>query len=144
MKEPPEFPGEREHTAAQNKGIHYEAKVLAALERHFKHEAEVIQKPWLEFQDRRGRGICQPDCIILPHDEELSALVVEVKLTLKDEARRKLQLVYGRIARRIWTGRRWRFAQVTKNLVMGFPYRMLVPFDQILESQPEYVICHWR
>ena len=34
---------------------------------------------WIEFEDKNGRGVCQPDCVLLL---DHVALVIEVKLSL--------------------------------------------------------------
>ena len=89
------------------------------------NEAEVIHGPWILFEDRRGKGVAQPDSIIIPHNPDLPIVVVECKLTYKEAAKAKLRRLYWRLAKLIWPGRRIYCIQVCRAFPWGLDTDLL-------------------
>jgi hypothetical protein len=78
----PKFILNRKVSGAQKKGLSYEKKALAMLERKIQEkpngaELQLLKGPWIEFEDASGRRWCQPDAIILGN--LFHAVIVEIK-----------------------------------------------------------------
>lgn len=138
MEEPPVFDNDGPKRRIFEKGLRYEERVLEQLKELYGDA--VVPKPWISFKDFWGRGLAQPDAIILPPG---AGVVVEVKLSYKDSAEHKMRRLYGRLASHIWPGRTWRYVQITRNLVLGLTLP-LTSIDTILEVTDEYVVTQWR
>jgi len=130
------------------RGLAYEKKILRALQVFFGEHALVIERPWIEFQDAAGWGICQPDALIIPNNEAEHAVIIEIKLTHKAGAEGKLREFYGPLIARAFKGRRWKFAQVFRNCGRGgdpsSSMVVLIDFERLVGADYEYTTCQFR
>lgn len=81
----PKFKKQR-HSAMQRRGLAYEKKVLKWLKANH-DDWDYFPKPWLKVD---GKYI-QPDAVLV-HDH---VVIVEIKLTYREDALEKSWLVYG-------------------------------------------------
>ena len=140
MDEPPVFDDDgRVKKRVFELGLRYEAHVLKQLAELY-GEA-LVQKPWIAFKDFWGRGLAQPDGVLLYPDR---GVVIEIKLSYKDAAEHKMRNIYGKLAQYIWPRSSWNYVQITKNLRLGLEAE-LVSLDRYNETDlPEYVVTQWR
>ena len=76
-------------------GLAYERKLFSAL---LASDLSAAHNPAFYFEDRRGRSYCVPD--ILVQDYRGLTIIVECKLTFKQEAIEKLRKLYCPVVRR--------------------------------------------
>lgn len=117
LDEPPAFlihaNGKHKTGSANWAGINYENKFAEYMQAAFGDRA--IHGPWIEYWDIKGRGLCQPDLVLLPKDDE-PLTVFECKLTFTArKAGTKMTNMYGPIAEKIW-GQKPLLVQVCKFL----------------------------
>lgn len=81
-------------------GINYENKFAANMQAIFGDK--VIHGPWIEYYDCRGRGVCQPDLVLLPTSSQ-PLVVFECKLSFTArKAANKMTNMYGPVTEYIW------------------------------------------
>lgn len=101
----PPWPKPRARANARGAGIRYERAIAGALPQA-KHGL------WLEFEDRKGHGFCQPDFILkLTHD----LVVLESKLTDTPGAQDQLTQLYLPVVEMVYSSK-VRGLVVAKNL----------------------------
>lgn len=103
----------------------------------------MVEKPWIEFQDAAGWGVCQPDALIIPNNEAEYAVIVEIKLTHKAGAERKLREFYAPIVGRCYRKRRWKLAQVFRNRRLEADH-ISVDFERLVTADYEYTTCQFH
>lgn len=135
----PNFKKQRQ-TAAQKRGITYERKIAKILREIYEPEAEVQHGPWLEFEDAKGWGICQPDVLILPTDVAKPLLLIEIKLTHKPEAEGKLRNVYKPLISKLYPTRKIRIVQVYRR---GNSPHAHTDLRKLLEDHDGYTVSRW-
>lgn len=117
MKEPPYK--DKPAKGKMGDGIRYEKRVAKALKELFEEDYTVHHGMWIRYSategDKRIDSICQPDIIMIPHTKKRPVIVIEIKLSSRNDARRKLDALYTRVVRKI-TRRRCAAAQVYRNL----------------------------
>lgn len=104
------------HTRIQRKGILYEKKVARALVEWASSDDLILHGQWIYW----GGAVCQPDLLLIPPRGPI--LIIEVKLTHKKNAEKKLREVYGPAVDRIFAGRGIAYAQIFKNLNGNKPH----------------------
>jgi hypothetical protein len=138
MQEAPVFEDKGPKKRSFERGLKYEERVLGQLKELY-GEA-LVPKPWIAFKDFWGRGLAQPDAILLTPTQ---GLVVEVKLTYKTSAEHKMRRIYGKLAAHVWPGRTWRYVQITRNLVLGLSLP-LTSIDALQQAEDDYLVTLWR
>ena len=78
-------------TPAQKRGLKYQARVEAELERLY--PGRVLLRPWFRYKVAWRHKTCQPDAIILDSDL-LPAVIVEIKYSTIRDAWHKLSTIY--------------------------------------------------
>lgn len=81
---PKTIPVGRPRKKSKIAGLGYEKALAAAL-------PEALHGQWFEFEDRNGRGHCQPDLIL---DSKLGLIVLEAKYTWTEAGHRQIDLLY--------------------------------------------------
>lgn len=61
---------------------------------------EILKGPWLYFEDRAGKAVCQPDILLNP--PSLPLYIIECKLSYKEGAETKLLDFYRPILERLY------------------------------------------
>lgn len=133
----------------QRKGLVYEKRVKDELRQIYK-QCRHYDGPWIYFEDAKSQSICQPDHVVIPHDKELPALLIEAKLTWQPEAPKKLANLYAPLVQHLLPDRKLRLIQVCggmrEDCVEAFPLtldELLLPDYDELPSAP-YCSVHWR
>jgi len=80
-------------TSAQKRGLSYEKKIAQKLAALYP-AGRVLHGQWIIYEDSTGRHYAQPDILIIPENECLPIVVVEVKLSHRPHAERKLLRLY--------------------------------------------------
>lgn len=131
----PEFPPQ-EMNSAQKAGIKFEKAVARRLS--ILHE-NVKVGPWLVYNGRLKKGICQPDILVWLNKNLLC--VVECKLSWKRAARGKLVNFYGPILQAIHPDVKLCYLQVYKNSRRGCHKRTLLLSELETLKPGQYKEC---
>lgn len=123
----------------------YEYRVVKLL-RALYGEDQVLHGPWIEYEDSRGKGWCQPDAIILPPSEDKPLVIIECKLTAKGAAEEKLKNIYCPVIERIFQipAERIKLVQVCKNLNKTFNGILLEEVEQIYNGGWDFATLWMR
>lgn len=81
-------------------GIRYEKRIVRRLMDAYGDDCKVTHGPWIQYEDKTGQHFAQPDVLIEPPDVQLPIIIVEVKLSHRPFAERKLRRLYGPLVRR--------------------------------------------
>lgn len=120
----------------QRKGINYEKKVAAAVSRLLSLDDFMIHGQWIYVNDT----FCQPDLVVV--QGRGPRLVLEVKLTRKRGAERKLREIYGPLVQALFGGD-VAYAQIYKNV--DGPDPDFMDLDCLWGLRPSsYVEVLWR
>lgn len=135
LKERPHYIPEGGSTKpAQKAGLRYEdrvAKFLAAVADDY----EVKHGAWIEYEDRYGFGVCQPDIILVNHTAPL--VIVECKLTATKSAFKQLRDLYLPCVAEIYKMDRKdiRLVQICRNLTKRFVNEFMIDdVDEIFDG----------
>jgi hypothetical protein len=135
MAEAPAFAPQK-RTTSQLAGIRYERQTLTRLENLYKVE----RQPWLSYRAANRQGICQPDALLWLSPERL--VIVEIKLSRVDAARRKLQDFYGPIVAALHPAAKLSYLQIYKN-PSARSHKTLVNINELDKIGPNtYRECH--
>lgn len=118
---------------AKAKGLAYERALAKAL-------PGATHGQWFEFEDRNGRGYCQPDLILC------RGLLLEAKYTWTIDGHRQIEGLYKPVLEKVY-GVGWIGIVVCKVLVAGMPRGVKVVGD-LAEGVREaragnQVVLHW-
>lgn len=141
--DPPAFSIGNDYNLIQKKGLSYEKKVFEHIRRLSGSDSDVLHGRWIYYIDRNGPAYCQPDVLVIPHSPDDPILVIEVKLSYKKEAQRKLRTLYGPLVEHLHPGRSVIRAQICSNIKLT-DEEILHRMDQLFEPKPVYKCIHWR
>lgn len=118
-------------------GLAYEKKVLGALKGA---GLNVEHNPWFYFEDANGPGYCIPDILVQCPKIPTRQIIVECKLTYKEEALEKLNKLYQPVvslATKTWTIP----LVVAKNIIPSAP----IPAFSFLDAiDRDTALLQWR
>lgn len=132
-------------TPVQKRGLKYQARVEAALERQF--PGVVVPRPWFRYKVRGEIKRCQPDVVLLVEDGS-RAVIIEVKYSTIPEAWHKLSTLYGPVVQKAYRIP-VSFALVTRMFdpSIGFPCQVsqLEGLEQLTSWQGEGLgVVSWK
>jgi hypothetical protein len=98
---------------------------------------------WIYYIDSGGPSYCQPDIVCIPCDSSSPILLIEVKLSYKKEARRKLRSLYAPLIQYLHPDHDIVRIQVCQNIRLT-DEKDIHRMDQLMEARPSYKCIHWR
>ncbi len=126
-------------TATQKKGLRYEARVIKRLEELYLESCQVLAGPWISYDGL----VCQPDAVIVPENNSMAVVLVEVKLTYKRKATDKARSLYKPLLKVLFPDRKIICAQIFNRVRYGFN-EPTVKIEQLLEKHDsKFLLCHW-
>lgn len=144
----PSFSDKPAPKGAMAAGIRYEKRIARKLLDIYGDDCKVTHGPWIQFEDKTGVHFAQPDVLIEPADVSLPLIVVEIKLSHRPFAERKLRRLYGPLVRRaldLPAGRRMVLIQVFKSV----RHRQKLPVEIVsitdfldIPRGNDYLVCH--
>ena len=135
-------PGKR--NGAIVKGLAYEKKVVKDLTRIYGEEAEVICHPWISYEAKNKKGVCQPDAFLIPKDDKKPIILIEVKLSWTTAARKKMTAVYEKVLKHMYPDREIKKVQVCKYLNKRCKDTEFVKLRELLDVRLRAYSCvHW-
>jgi len=137
----PPFIPQRNVRGSRRAGLVYEAQVAKALTARLGSD-RVIHGPWIEYEDNRGRGWCQPDLIVLPSDDD-PLIIGECKLTATQAAERKLRWIYLPCVEMIWPGHEYRLVQICRSLSRDFDDLLIEDLNDT-RNGPDFATWRFR
>ena len=140
LSSPPAFDKNKKYRGAAKLGIVYEQQVLDYLEALY--TGKLVVRPWLQFEDFNGAGLCQPDALILPAKKGGRLVVVEIKLTYMASAKRKFVKLYQPVVAAAYPGHKYQGVQICKRLKPSVCGPMLKAWE--LRTAYDYGVCHLR
>lgn len=134
-------------TTSQAAGIRYEKRIAKKIADLYGDEAQVMHGPWIHYADMTGPHYAQPDIVIIPEAIHKPVIIIEVKLSHRPFAERKLRRLYLPLVKEaggIPTGRRILLVQVFKSCrrrtkLPDDPVYLDALFD--LPAHIDYCIC---
>lgn len=136
LDERPHFmPDNTKLTGKQREGILYERRV-AKLITGLLEEDEILHGPWIEYEDRRGMGWCQPDILVVRDAAPL--LIIEVKLTATKTAFKQMSGFYLPTVAKIFEvpKKSIKLLQICRNLTPRFSKEPIVEsLDEMLDGK---------
>lgn len=143
LEERPQFIGPGGSASqSQRAGMVYERRVA----NYFKALYSGVQYgPWIEYEDRYGKGFCQPDIIIAKPSAPL--VIVECKLTATKTAFKQLRDMYLPVVAEIYNVARKdiKLVHVCKNLTKRFvKEKMIDTVDEMFEDNGPLVTLQLR
>ncbi len=137
----PPFIKEDKAKGKRRAGLVYERKVANYLEALYPERVRHGQ--WFTFEDKRGKGWCQTDILVMPEDTE-PLVIVEVKLTYKPGAKHKLKSFYQPVVRNVWPVPRIIRVQVCKNLTKTFADDTITDLDEVFDPDFQLDYAAWN
>lgn len=109
----------------QRDGLVYESRV-AKLLRALWGADNVLHNPWVSYEDKYGKGWCQPDIVV--SRESAPLLIIECKLTATHTAFKQLKNFYLPVVSKIYGMRRKdiKLVQICKNLTPKFKDELIL------------------
>lgn len=87
-------------TNSQRRGLNFEKKVGKEVEKKCVEMCEeILIGPWIEFKDKNGLGIAQPDIVLVGKKR---VIVLECKLTFTDSAWAQMNKLYIPLLRKMY------------------------------------------
>lgn len=121
----------------QRRGLLYEKKILKILKKEFKDD--FIPSQWFKYSISDTTRYCQTDGILISGGV---CIIVEVKLTYREDAAIKLLEFYKRIVSEYFTNKEYRCVQITRTVPEDFK-EDIFDLDQITEVDlPYFIIQH--
>jgi len=114
-------------------GLAYEKRVGRELRTLLGPEQVLLSGKWIAFCDAHGRGLAQPDFLVV---EPQRVFVFEVKLSHSLDARVQLQKLYGPLAASLFPERACALVEVVKLMRGVEPARMIYePFEALCDGE---------
>jgi hypothetical protein len=123
---------------AQKEGVRYENRVANLLKVLYE---DVTHGPWIEYTDRYGTGICQPDIII--NKPAAPLVIVECKLTATKTSFKQLRDMYLPCVAEIYGVDRKdiKLVQICKNLTKRFAKEFMIDEPDDMFSDERWQIA---
>jgi hypothetical protein len=107
--------------------------------------AELLDSPWIRFEDSNGMGFAQPDIVALFEDE---LWIFEAKLTYVASAHDQLERLYSPLLAEIYPDLPQQLVVACNNLAAGsdgrYPNLLRDLSDIYLEDEKSSHVFHWR
>lgn len=143
MQEPPTFSKKSRLNRMQLKGKTYERRVIREVEALLAEGelyGELKAGPWLEFVDRHGEGICQPDLVLIG---KKTILIIEAKLKQSPRSFIQLNALYGPLLQEMYPDKRVLLLEAFKYPRRTKTHRWVEGPKELIDS-PRSQVHHWH